>query len=74
MGDSIERSRNTARPILLTVRPLDKQGKWQYKTETEYLCMRNGEEQGFTAAALKTAQNEGRKNQHPYKVAKRKCI
>ena len=32
--------------ILLTVRPLDEQGKWQYKTEKEYLCMRNGEEQG----------------------------
>ena len=25
--------------ILLTVRPLDEQGKWQYKTEKEYLCM-----------------------------------
>ena len=28
--------------ILLTVRPLDEQGKWQYKTEKEYLCMKNG--------------------------------
>ena len=36
--------------ILLTVRPLDEQGKWQYKTEKEYLCMKNGEERGFTAA------------------------
>ena len=25
--------------ILLTVRPLDEQGKWQYKTEKEYLCI-----------------------------------
>ena len=31
--------------ILLTVRPLDEQGRWQYKTEKEYLCVRNGEEQ-----------------------------
>ena len=41
--------------ILLTVRPLDEQGKWQYKTEKEYLCMRNGEERGFTAAEFRTA-------------------
>ena len=25
--------------ILLTVRPLDERGKWQYKTEKEYLCI-----------------------------------
>ena len=31
--------------ILLTVRPLDERGKWQYKTEKEYLCMKNSEEQ-----------------------------
>ncbi len=42
--------------ILLTVRPLDERGKWQYKTEKEYLCMRNGEERGFTAAEFKAAQ------------------
>lgn len=41
--------------ILLTVRPLDERGKWQYKTEKEYLCMRNGEERGFTAAEFKSA-------------------
>ena len=58
--------------ILLTVRPLDEQGKWQYKTEKEYLCMRNGEERGFTAAEFKTAQNEGWEKQYPYKVGKKK--
>ena len=26
--------------IMLTVRPLDEHGKWQYKTEKEYLCVR----------------------------------
>lgn len=31
--------------ILLTVRPLDQDGTWQYKTQKEYLCVRNGEEQ-----------------------------
>ena len=58
--------------ILLTVRPLDKQGKWQYKTEKEYLCMKNGEERGFTAAEFRAAQNEGWEKQYPYKVGKKK--
>lgn len=58
--------------ILLTVRPLDEQGKWQYKTEKEYLCMKNGEERGFTAAEFRAAQNEGWEKQYPYKVGKKK--
>ena len=29
--------------ILLTVRPLNENGTWQYKTEKEYLCIKNGE-------------------------------
>lgn len=58
--------------ILLTVRPLDEQGKWQYKTEKEYLCMKNGEERGFTSAEFRTAQNEGWEKQYPYKVGKKK--
>ena len=58
--------------ILLTVRPLDERGKWQYKTEKEYLCMKNGEERGFTAAEFKSAQDEGWEKQYPYKVGKKK--
>ena len=58
--------------ILLTVRPLDERGKWQYKTEKEYLCMKNGEEQGFTAAEFRTAKNDGWEKQYPYKVGKKK--
>ena len=58
--------------ILLTVRPLDEQGHWQYKTEKEYLCVRNGEEKGFTAAEFKSAQNEGWEKQYPYKIGKKK--
>ena len=58
--------------ILLTVRPLDEQGKWQYKTEKEYLCMKNGEERGFTAAEFRVAQNEGWEKQYPHKVGKKK--
>ena len=58
--------------ILLTVRPLDAQGKWQYKTEKEYLCMKNGEEQGFTASEFRAAQNEAWEKQYPYKIGKKK--
>ena len=58
--------------ILLTVRPLDEQRRWQYKTEKEYLCMKNGEERGFTAAEYLNAQKEGWEKQYPYKVGKKK--
>ena len=58
--------------ILLTVRPLDERGKWQYKTEKEYLCIKNGEERGFTAAEFRTAQSGGWEKQYPYKVGKKK--
>lgn len=58
--------------ILLTVRPLDEKGKWQYKTEKEYLCVKNGKEQGFTAAEFKQAQADGWEKQYQYKVGKKK--
>ena len=60
--------------ILLTVRPLEADGTWQYKTQKEYLCVRNGEEKGFTASEFKAAQTEGWEKQYPYKVGKRKYI
>ena len=58
--------------IMLTMRPLDEQGKWQYKTEKEYLCVKGGEERGFTAAEFRTAQSDGWEKQYPYKVGKKK--
>lgn len=58
--------------ILLTVRPLDEKGKWQYKTEKEYLCVKGGEERGFTAAEFKQAQADGWEKQYQYKVGKKK--
>ena len=58
--------------ILLTVRPLDEKGQWQYKTEKEYLCVRNGEERGFTTAEFLKAQKEGWEKQYPYKIGKKK--
>lgn len=58
--------------ILLTVRPLNPDGTWQYKTEKEYLCVRDGEERGFTAAEFKEVQAEGWEKQYQYKVGRKK--
>ena len=58
--------------ILLTVRPLNENGTWQHKTEKEYLCVKDGEERGFTAAEYRDAQKDGWEKQYPYKVGKKK--
>ena len=58
--------------ILLTVRPLNENGTWQYKTEKEYLCIKDSNERGFTAAEFKSAQAEGWEKQYQYKVDKKK--
>ena len=58
--------------IMVTVRPLDNGGRWQYKTEKEYLCVRNGEERSFTAAEFKAAQTDGWEKQYPYKIGRKK--
>ena len=58
--------------IMLTVRPLDENGKWQNKTEKEYLCIKDGEEQGFTSSEFKTAQADGWEKQYQYIVGKKK--
>lgn len=58
--------------ILLTMRPLDKEGRWQHKTEKEYLCVKGSEERAFTATEFKTAQADGWEKQYPYKVGKKK--
>lgn len=58
--------------IMLTVRPLKENGTWQHKTEKEYLCMKDGEERGFTAAEFKAAQAEGWEKQYQYLVGDKK--
>ena len=58
--------------IMLTIRPLDKNSKWQSKTEKEYLCVKNGDERGFTSSEFKTAQADGWEKQYQYFVGKRK--
>ena len=58
--------------ILLTMRPLNENGTWQYKTEKEYLCMKDGEERGFTAAEFKDAQLEGWEKQYLCRVGRKR--
>lgn len=58
--------------ILLTVRPLDENGRWQAKTQKEYVCKRGDEERGFTADEFKTAKEDGWEKQYQYKVGKKK--
>ena len=58
--------------IMLTVRPLNENGTWQHKTEKEYLCVKAGEERGFTADEFKDAQKDGWEKQYQYKVGKKK--
>lgn len=58
--------------IMLTVRPLTKDGKWQHKTEKEYLCIRDGEERGFTATEFKSEKSQGWEKQYQYKVGKKR--
>lgn len=58
--------------IMLTVRPLNRDGTWQQKTEKEYLCIRGGEEKGFTASEFLTAQKDGWEKQYRYLVSKKK--
>lgn len=60
--------------ILLTVRPLDEKGKWQAKTQKEYLCKRGDEERGFTADEFKAAQVDGWEKQYQYFVGKKKVF
>lgn len=58
--------------ILLTMRPLDEKGKWQSKTQKEYLCKHGDEERGFTADEFKSAQTDGWEKQYQYFVGKKK--
>ena len=53
--------------IMLTMRPLDAHGKWQSKTQKEYLCRKADEERGFTAQEFLQAKEDGWEKQYKYK-------
>ncbi len=54
--------------IMLTVRSLNENGTWQHKTEKEYLCIRNGDEKGFTSSEYAKVVADGWEKQYPYMV------
>lgn len=54
--------------ILLTVRPLDSQGRWEAKSQVEYRLRRDGEERGFTPGEVRDAQAQGWEKQYRYQV------
>lgn len=58
--------------ILLTVRPISKEGKWEEKSKIEYMCMRDGEEKGFTAEEFQKAKIEGWEKQFKFIDGKKK--
>ena len=58
--------------IMLTVRPLKDNGKWQSKTEKEYLCIKDGIEKGFTSNEFLVAKKNGWEKQYLYKVGNTK--
>lgn len=58
--------------IMATVRPLNKNGSWQRKTEKEYLCRRGYEERSFTSSEFKAAETEGWEKQYLYQCGKEK--
>ena len=58
--------------ILFTMRPLDEYGKWQAKTQKEYLCKRGEEECGFTADEFKVAKTQGWEKQYMHQFGEKK--
>lgn len=58
--------------ILLTMRPLDREGKWEPKSRTVYLCKRGREEQAFSAGEIKPAESQGWMKQYQYKIGRKK--
>lgn len=51
------------------MRPLDAHGKWQGKTQKEYLCRKADEERGFTAQEFLQAKEDGWEKQYKYRSA-----
>jgi len=64
--------RNPHVHIMLTMRPLDRQGQWQAKSQTAYLCRKNNEERSVMGSEIKQAETEGWQKQYQYKIGRKK--
>lgn len=58
--------------ILCTMRPIDAEGKWEAKSQAEYLCRRGQKEQGMTSEEFATKKTEGWKKQYQYQTEDKK--
>lgn len=58
--------------IMLTMRPIDENGKWEAKSATEYVCIRDGIEVGMTAEEFKSGKEDGWQKQYQYQEGKKK--
>lgn len=58
--------------ILATVRPLDEYGKWQKKSQIEYVCKCGESEKNFTAQEFKIAKENGWQKQYRFLDGKKK--
>ena len=58
--------------IMATMRPMDEKGKWLPKSKTEYLCIKDSEEKGFTAEEFKEAKEDGWEKQYKFTEGKKK--
>lgn len=58
--------------ILLTVRPIDKNGKWEPKSQIVYRCKCGSQERGFTALEFRSAALTGWEKQYRYPIGNEK--
>lgn len=58
--------------ILLTVRPIDKNGKWAAKSQKEYVCKKGNIVRNMTAEEFRTAKSQGWEKEYQYWEGKEK--
>lgn len=64
--------RNPHAHVMVTMRPLDNNGKWEKKSEVEYICKRGDEEKRFTADEFNKEKDSGWEKQYKYVNGKEK--
>lgn len=64
--------RNPHAQVMVTMRPLDSNGKWEKKSEVEYICKRGDEEKRFTADEFNKEKDNGWEKQYKYVNGKEK--
>lgn len=64
--------RNPHVHVMVTMRPLDSNGKWEKKSEVEYICKRGDEEKRFTADEFNKEKDNGWEKQYKYVNGKEK--